>query len=157
MNEQETKQTTTTEVKAEQSTANNTPENINQFLMEQIKELQEQLRTRDQRMEEITKALETQKEAEPAKIEQDTLSSVYGDIELRTKQDFTWEEANKEFNRRINLIREHKGRSSEEFYWGKQPTDLWAAEYLHSKGLISNLEDFYRHRTNAAKVLSNGI
>lgn len=156
MSQQSTPETVKDEAKEikQQQTEKSTPspENLNQFLMEQIKELQEQLKQRDQKVDQLLEKLNPISVED--QIEQDDISSVYNNLELRTKQLYTPEEANLELHKRIKLLQESKGTYTEKLYWGEKPTDMWAAEYLVSRGYIKTLDDFNKVKAQAAK---NGI
>lgn len=128
--------------------------NIETLLIEQIKELKEQMKIRDEKIEELSKNISTLnkpiEEKDSEEIINSNLSSVYKDIEIISKQAYTPEEAELEFSRRLDLLRMHRGTPSEQLYWGNKPTDMWAAEYLHSRGHIKTLKDFYNLRSKAA-------
>lgn len=70
------------------------------------------------------------------------------------KPNYTQEEADTEFQNRMTFMEQHLGQPSEEFYWGKEPTDIWAAQYLKSRGVIKTLKEFYQVRREAA---ANGL
>ena len=153
MEEQLKQSSTDTEKENKQPQQNNDP-TIN-FLMNELKELRDKtnkLEFEKINLESQVKQLkEVESENNAIALKQDEISSVYNNFGIKPKRTYTPEEANQEFNRRIELVERHIGQPSEEFYFGNTPTDLWAAQWLKSRKLINTLEDFYRVKYQAAK------
>lgn len=150
-----TKQELTTEVKE-----NKLP-SAESLLIEELRNIRESIRSKDKQIEELSLIVKELKDSRSIEVEtvEDTyataLSSVYDNLDIKTKKEYSPEEAELEFQKRIELLRTYKGTPSEELYWGKKVSDLWHAELLMSTGQIKTLRDFYELKRKAAEEEMN--
>lgn len=153
------KQEITTEVTKEEG--NKQVSSYESMFIEELRNLRESMKAKDKQIESLIDTVKELRETKPIEAEvikdnyESALSSVYDNLEIRAKQEYTEEEAEAEFQKRIKLLRENRGTPSEALYWGNTVSDMWHAELLMSQGHIKTLKDYYDIKRKAAQEEMN--